>query len=1116
MNQQMFCSKKQSYNSAFNGWPLKASSLCLCLALTAGLAFPQTVFAKAGTETAVTQQQTIKVTGQIIDATGFGLPGVNIAVKGTTTGTISDVDGNYSIDVPANAELVFSFMGYQSQTIQVKGQTVINLEMKEDSELLDEVVVTALGMSREKKALGYAMTEIKGDEIAKVNVVNPINGIQGKVAGVQINMGNSGPQSSQRILIRGNSSLGGNNQPIFVVDGVIIDNEVMDPDKVNSQTQDFGNDLKNLNADDFESMSVLKGAAATALYGSRAANGVVLITTKKGKKGSGIGVSLSHSETWDVVYATPDVQNEFGMGTQPVWSLNSYGSDNRHISTGRNFGPRFDGQPYYVDNYEGIFQASKNNIKDMYQTGRYMNTNVAVSGGDEKGAFRFSYSNLKSNGVTFNNDFSRNSFSLNASRDLSKFLKADGGFAYIRSKAINPTYQGGDKSPVYDFMFNAPREYDVKYWLNNYKSAKGDGYNGEDPFGYSSTLFDYLENRYSQVEDNFRANLGLDVKILDWLTLKVKGDIYKIFKTYEAKVFATGQSNYDGSKYEINDERKDQYKVTGMLSAHHSFEDFNISGSVAAEQWDTRSGYHKTKSTNGLRIPGQYDMTNSVAPATTEVRYKTKRKRINSVYAFANMDYKSQIFLDITGRNDWSSALIYADGTGTTSYFYPSVSASWIMTETFRDQLPDFLSFAKIRGSYAVVGNDCDPYLTTATGYYTFDNTYVNPFDSKDYPYYKYDSEYLRNNALKPEKQYALEFGLEAKFFNNRLGFDLAYYKTNTKNQILALSMPKETGVTARWINAGNIQNSGVELLINATPIETKDWLWDLSLNLTHNSNKIIELAPGVERYKLKGGGGDTEAWATVGGAYGDIYTSYAYTRNEAGEKILNQDGSWRRSGTSEKIGSIQPKLLGGLSSSLTWKNLSFNVVLDARFGGDIFSGSYNYGMSNGILKSSLFGRTEEYGGLPRTLDDGRVINDGMIPEGVFAEGININGTDVSGMSYQEAYEKGLVKPLSAYKYYANLADWGSGIRETGIQKCSWIALRELSLRYSLPSKWISKLYVQNVNVGLVCRNVGFLYNSLPDNINPEGLRSNYTSEYYEAGGSALTRNYGFSINVSF
>lgn len=761
-------STKQGYGHFLPPCPaFRKASVGLCLVLSTGLVFPSSLLAAPDATVSVVQQKTLKVSGQIVDADGLGLPGVNIAVKGTTTGTISDMDGNYTIEVPADAILQFSFMGYRTENIHVNGKSKLDVEMKEDSEQLDEVVVTALGMSREKKALGYAMTEIKGDDIAKVNVVNPINGIQGKVAGVQINMGNSGPQSSQRILIRGNTSLGGNNQPIFVVDGVIIDNEVID--NVNSQTQDFGNDLKNLNADDFESMSVLKGAAATALYGSRAANGVILITTKKGKKGSGIGVSLSHSETWDVVYKTPDVQNEFGMGTQPAWALNSDGTENRHISSGRNFGPRFDGQPYYVDNYEGLFQASKNNIKDMYQTGRYINTNVAVSGGDDKGAFRFSYSNLKSNGTTFNNDFGRNSFSLNASRDLSKYLKAEGGFTYVRSKATNPTYQGGDKSPVYDFMFNAPREYDVNYWLNNYKSPKGDGYNGEDPFGYSSTLFDYLENNYSQVEDNFRANLGLEVRLLDWLTLKVKGDIYKIFKTNESKVFATGQSNYDGSKYEINDDRKDQYKVTGMITAHHGFENFNITGSVAAEQWDTRSGYHKTKSVNGLRIPGQFDMTNSVSPATTEVRYKTKRKRINSVYAFANMDWKGQVFLDVTGRNDWSSALIYQDGSGTTSYFYPSVSASWILTQTLRDRLPEFMSFAKIRGSYAIVGNDCDPYLTTATGYYTFDNTYVNPFDGKDYPYYKFDSEYLRNNALKPEKQYALEFGLEAKFFQDKV-----------------------------------------------------------------------------------------------------------------------------------------------------------------------------------------------------------------------------------------------------------------------------------------------------------------------------------------------------------
>lgn len=448
---------KQLVSISLKSRPLKKTSLCLCLALTAGIAFPSFLSAKAKSEVTISQQKTIKVSGQVVDATGLGLPGVNISVKGTTNGTISDIDGNYTLTVPADAVLQFSFMGYQTESVNVNGKTRINLEMKENTEVLNEVVVTALGMSREKKALGYAMTEIKGDDIAKVNVVNPINGMQGKVAGVQINMGNSGPQSSQRILIRGNSSLGGNNQPIFVIDGVIIDNEVVR----NGQGQDFGNDLKNLNADDFETMSVLKGAAATALYGSRAANGVVLITTKKGKKGEGLGISVSHSETWDVVYGTPDVQNEFGMGTAPVWSLNPDGTDNRSISAGRNFGPRFDGLPYNVDNYTGTFQAAKNNIKDMYQTGRYLNTNVALSGGDDKGAFRFSYSNLQSNGTTFNNDFSRNSFSLNASRELSKRIKAEGGFAYVHSNAKNPTYQGGDKSPVYDFMFNAPREYDT-------------------------------------------------------------------------------------------------------------------------------------------------------------------------------------------------------------------------------------------------------------------------------------------------------------------------------------------------------------------------------------------------------------------------------------------------------------------------------------------------------------------------------------------------------------------------------------------------------------------------------------------------------------------------------
>lgn len=1064
---------------------------------------------KPASVTITQQKKTLK--GTVEDELG-PVTGASVVVKGTTQGTMTDIDGKFSIDVTNGAIIVVSFVGYVPQEIKYTGQTALNVKMVEDTQKLEEVVVTALGMTRAVKALGYAMTELKGDDIAKVNSVNPVSGLQGKVAGVQINMGNSGPQSSQRILIRGNSSLGSNNQPIFVIDGIIIDNEVTKT----GQGQDFGNDLKNLNADDFETMSVLKGAAATALYGSRASNGVILITTKKGKKGEGIGVTLSHSQTWDDVYGFPDMQNTYGMGTQPVWSLNDDGSENRNISAGRNFGPKFDGLPYQVDGVDLNYSAKKNNVDQMYRTGHYMNTNAAIQGGDEKGSFRFSYSNLMSSGTTVHNDFDRNSFSLTAQREISRFLKAEAGFSFIQSSTQNPTHQGGDKSPIYDFMFNVPREYDTAYWLQNYKSSKGDGWNEKDPFSYSKTLWEYNENKYTQDENNFRAYLNLDLKLTDWLSFKMKGDIYKIYKTYEAKVLATGKSNYDGSKYNIEETKKDQYKITAMLTAFHRFNDFNIGGSIAAEQWDTRSGYHKSYSSNGLRIPGQFDMTNSVAPATTETRYNTSRKQINSIYAFANIDYKSQYFLDITGRNDWSSALIYSDGSGNTSYFYPSVSGSWLFADTFRDQMPEFISFGKLRASYAIVGNDCDPYLTTSTGYYKLDNTFVNPGDGKNYPFYKFDSESLPNMNLKPEKQHSIELGLDMKFLNNRLGFDFAWYKANTKNQILALTMPAETGVNTRWINAGNIENSGIELLISATPIQTKDWEWTLSVNYTRNRNKIISLAPGVEKYKLAGGGADTEAWATVGGAYGDIYTSYAFARDDKGQKILNQDGSWRRSGTSEKIGSLQPDFLGGLVSNLNYKGLSLNIILDARFGGDIFSGSYNYGTSSGTLAHTLYGRDKENGGLPRVLEDKRTVYDGMIPDGVFGPGIKIGQHNVEGMSYQEAYDKGIVPALSAYKYYGNLTDWGLGIREASIMECSWIALREVSLRWAIPQKWTRKAYMQNVNVGIVARNLGYLYNSLPDNIHPEGLNTIQSSEYYESGGAAYTRNFGFNVNIAF
>lgn len=1062
---------------------------------------------------AIAQQS---VSGTVVsESDGLGLPGVTVSEKGTGNGALTDSDGKYSIKVSSGkATLVFSFIGMKTVEEPVNNRNSVSVKMKSDDIGLDEVVVTALGMSREKKALGYAMTELKGNDIAKINVVNPINGLQGKVAGVQINMGSGGPQSANRILIRGNSSLGTNNQPIFVIDGVIIDNTVTDNAEWGS-TLDFGNDIKNLNSDDFETVSVLKGAAATALYGSRAANGVILISTKKGKKSEGLGVSLSRSQSWDDVYDFPDFQNEYGSGLYPAWPLNAAGQEVRSTTETLNFGPKFDGLPYTRSGKEYIHSAKEDNVMQMYQTGKYENTNVALQGGDDKGTFRFSYSNLKSNGVTLNNEFSRNSFSLNTTRQISSRVKADGGFSWVFSESQNPAYQGGNKSPIYDFMYSVPRDYDTRYWKQNYKSAKGDGYNGADPYGYSATIFEYLENNYTQNENNLRANLNVDIALQDWLVLKLKGDMYKLYTTRESKILATGQSNYDGSSYAVNENKKDQYKITAMLNAFHKFGDLNVNGTVAIEQWDTKSAYHRTNSRNGLRIPGQFDMSNSVSDPQTTVKKDTDRKRINSAYAFVNFDYKGELYLDVTGRNDWSSSLIYANGDGAVSYFYPSIGSSWIMTETLRDALPDVISFAKLRASYAIVGNDCAPYLTSI-GYYTLGGTFKNPTNGTDYPYYNYDSDALRNQNLKPEKQHSVELGTEVKFFDNRLGFDLAWYKTNTKNQILALSQASESGVRSRWINAGNIQNQGIEFSLNATPIQTNDFSWDISWNITRNVNEIIELAPDVNKYAIEGGGMDMTAYATVGGAYGDIYTPYAYTRDANGNKILNADGSWKRSGTTEKVGTLQPDFLSGVFSSLKYKSFGLGFVIDSRFGGDIASGTYNYGSYSGALAHTLYGRDTQYGGLPRTLSDGRVLNDGMIPDGVFAEGTTIGGVNVSGQTYQEAYEKGIVKPISAQQYYTNKHSWGTGIREETVLECSWIALREITFSWSLPRNWMQKVYMQNVNVGLVARNLGYLYNSLPDNIHPEGLSSNRSSAFVEIGGSAYTRTFGFNINVTF
>ncbi len=1074
-----------------------------------------------------------KITGRVIDAaTSEPIPFASVAIKGTSKGVVTGEDGKYAIEASGNATLLVSYLGYKTIEEKINSRTVIDLSMQPDAALLDEVVVTATG-GKPRRGLTYAMDEIKGSEIANTNVVNSINALQGKIAGVQINMGNSGPQSAQRIIIRGNTSLGTNNQPIFVIDGVIIDNNTTGPDKWGSGL-DFGNDIKNLNSDDFESLSVLKGAAATALYGSRAANGVILITTKKGRKGEGVGVTVSHAQQWEKAYDGPAFQNQYGdgwSGTTSVWALNPDGTENRNRTyQGVSFGPAFDGLPYTMNGREEIWRAVPDNFLQAYQTGHQANTNVAIHGGSESNTFRISYSNLQSNGLQLNNDFSRNSFSANVSQKISKFLDAEASFSFVQSVSRNPQAQGGGGSIVYDFANSLPRSYDTKYWLNNYKNSDGSGRNTDDYTKYDNQMWNWLENNKEQTEDTYRGYVNLDFHLTDWLTFRAKGDFLRLNAIREDKILGNGDTGYSGSSYSMNTSHRESYKITGMLSALKEIGSVNLNGSVALEQWDYKSGYLNSWTDGGLNVPGQFILSNSINAAKTEGLNPDSRQRINSVYAFLNLDWKHQLYVDLTARNDWSSTLVYPNGSGNNSYFYPSISSSWVFTDTFREYFAKWIDFAKIRASYAIVGNGTSPYVTNI-GYYKFDGNFNNIITGGNYPRYIFDSDALRNLDLKPEKTHSVELGAEARLFGDRLRFDVSWYKTNTYNQIMNLPIAFESGVSSRWINAGNIQNTGWEAILNIVPIDTKDFRWDMDWNYTRNRNKIVELTPGVDKYLIEAGNLDTYSYATVGEEYGAIYTPYAYKRYQAVDEngnpvdhknngkpvLLNTAGqAFKRSGEYVKVGNTQPDFLAGLANSFRYKDFTLNCIIDSKFGGDVVSGTYNYGMASGKLESTLQYRSEAQGGLPRTLTDGRTIHDGVIQNGVYDNGVVINGVNVSGWTMQEAYDKGLVKPIPVSQYYQYKYNWGNGIREEAVLESSWISLREISLWWRMPNKWTKAIHVGNMNVGFICRNIAYLYNTLPDNVHPEGLYSNRTSAFVEVGGPPYSRTYSFKINLSF
>lgn len=1140
----------------------KTKSISLFLATTAlgltGNVYANGMSVKPGINTTLQEE---KVSGTVVDQLGSVI-GATVLIKGSTNGSITDVDGNFTLEGVKKGDIIqVSYVGYKTSEVTYTGQPFIKITLSEDSEQLEEVVVTALGMKRSEKSLGYAMTEMKGDELNK-NVINPVAALQGKVAGVEISGSDGGMFGSTKIQIRGASTLGKNNQPIYVVDGIILSNDVKVGDPEYSRDpNDYGNELKNLNPDDFESVSVLKGAAATALYGSRGLNGAVVITTKSGKAGQGLGINFSQSLGVDVITQTPSFQNEFGNGTisgrVDYGEKNSSGDyyifDNLHQyptnaagdfsllnDQGLSWGPAFDGRN--VEYYDGTtqpYRPVKDNFRKAFDKGFNSNTNIAISGGNEKTTFYTSLSYKHASGTIPNNTFDRLSFLGKATHQITSKVKIEASMSFANSMPRNSPINLGE----YFTNGSWGRSYDPSTARDKYKGAHGGmaSINYGDKWGNMpgrDIWWSIYENDYRQKETSVRPSVKLDINLLDWLKFNVEGNYNYYYTRFEKKELGSGYAN-EGGYYGMGQTTKEQTNLNANFMFNKTWGDWTLNGFLRGEYYENFQQAESMNTNGGLIVPGQYFIENSKQTPTYSGKIKD-RKKMMSVAFQVGASWKDQIFVDITGRNDWSSALVYADGHGTYSYFYPSVNGSWLLTTTFRDKLPEWISFAKIRGSWAQVGNDTDPYIINSA--YSINTSTLNGsnYYGMSMPTTMYDQN------LKPERKNAWEVGLDWRFLDNRIGVDLTYYKENTKDQIMSISVPSVSGINSQLINAGNIQNRGIELALNTVPFRNKDWEWTLDFTWTKNENKIIELHPNVADYiPLAGdityGSYRIGSVAKVGSSYGTLMTdSYVKIDEKSGLPMLVWTDTERRAhllrNESEivELGSMVPDFLGSVNTSLSYKNWSLSIALDMRFGGYVAAMNSRFGTAYGFMEESLKGMPG-HGGITWTSKfDGKTYNDGVIPNGIIPAGTSIKQPDGSiyivtsggvsdaGQSYMELYNSGKIEPThaSAYNYWNNAwsmagQNWGV-VNDSWFHKLNYIALRDVSLSYRLPSSVYNKFKAKNCVLTFNAHNLGYLLNSLPNNLNPESVGGTAAAEFRIRSITGVTSSFTFTVNVGF
>jgi TonB-linked SusC/RagA family outer membrane protein len=996
---------------------------------------------------------------------GQPLPGVNVLLKGTTTGTTTGPDGSYSLTAPdVNGTLVFSFIGYAPQEVAIAGRTTINVVMAQEAQALNEIVVTALGIERERKALAYSVSEVKGSEFTQAREVNVANALTGKIAGVNATGMATGPGGSSRIIIRGNGSLAGNNQPLYVINGMPIDNSIPGGGTTaggEGINVDRGDGIAGINPDDIESISVLKGGPAAALYGSRAANGVILITTKKGKAQKGIGVEYNTTLTLETPSVYPDYQYEYGQGFDGRKPLTRAEA----LSSGRlSYGAKMDGLPsIQFDGVERPYSPVhvRDNINNFYRTGSTFVNTVALTGGSEVVNYRFSLSDTEAKSLQPNSRFNRKTANLNLNAYLGKKLSIEAVAQYNLEKAHNrPDVGYADVNAAWSTYLLA-NTVDIRSLAPGYDA---DGKEIEwNPVPIANNAY-FVTNRFQNddTKNRFIGQANIRYSILD--NMSVRGSISKDFYNFNyVGITPTGTAYsplgaYESIKSEVSE-------TNALLTLNYNTTiagNFNIAAMVGG---NNQRGINNETSISGSQfvIPYFYSYTNL---STLITRPNNRTTGINSLFGSADLDYKGIVFLSFTGRQDWFSTLSAQNN----SIFYPSVGGSLVLSEAL--QLPSAISFLKLRGSWAQVGGATpDPYIINQTFSMVQGGHNGRPVQT-------ISSSLLNNPDLRPLTSTTSEVGVDMQFLNRRVGVDLTLYNRKTTDDIVQTDISTASGYTRALLNVGELSNKGIEVLLTGTPVKTEKFSWDVSYNVAYNKSEIVKLAEGLNSVGVANGIGGATITNQVGRPYG-IIKGYRVKTNENGQVVFNTNSGYEVRSDLVELGMGVPPLTMGLTNNFIYKNFSLNILLDGKFGNKIYSNLNQYAYRFGLLKETLPGREN---------------------------GLTLSGVDEEGNPYERVVP---VEQLDTY--YDNRKNY----TDLFVYDGSFIKLRQVIFSYNLPVNMLKVIRLQSATLSLVGRNLAILYKH-STNSDPESSYTSGNGQGLEALSVPRTRSYGLNLLVKF